>query len=72
MNINFKANGSLIGAVECILAGQSVILVWWNNQYVVSKYVNGCQEWINGKYFSSDELTKAMDEFHRLTIIFCT
>ena len=70
MKINFKANGSLIGAVECTYSGQLVILVWWKNQYVVSKYVNGCQEWVSGSYFN--DLTNAMDEFHRKTIIWCT
>ena len=70
MFINFKANGNLIGAVEQLVAGDFIVLVYWKGEYVVSQYINGLDSWVSGKYFQS--LTQATEEFCRMVTLYCS
>ena len=68
--INYKAGGSLFGAVEQTRGGHFVTIIYWDKKYVVSRYKNGASEWVSGKYFS--DLTSALEEFARMTMLYCS
>jgi len=62
--IDYKATGTLIGSMITVNRNDvSIILVSKGDQYVVSRYRNGENEWFSGRYFTDNG--SALTEFNR-------
>ena len=70
--LDYKANGYVIGSMEYTMTGGTfIVLGYHKGEYMVLRYANGQPVWLTAESFH-DNLSGAMEEFNRLSVLYCT